>query len=91
MCCDVNRAMQHTWWWLEVGGCMRCMCVRHLFRSYLQLSAGLHLLFLLSAGLLRGTAGAATDPYYHPLVLTSPPSRRLLCLTCGASPAATDV
>jgi hypothetical protein len=30
-----NRAMRHAWWWL-VAGCLRCMCVRHLFRSYLH-------------------------------------------------------
>ena len=83
MCCDLNRAIPHAWWWLVVvvAGCLRCMCVRHLFRSYLQPPP--HLLFLLSAD-LRVTVGAATDPYYHPLVLTSPPFRRLLCLHYGA-------
>ena len=81
MCCDLlNRAIPHAWWWLVVAGCLRCMCVRHLFRSYLQPPP--HLLFLLSAD-LRVTVGAATDPYYHPLVLTSPPFRRLLCLHYG--------
>jgi len=90
MCCDLNRAIpQHAWWWLVVAGCLRCMCVRHLFRSYLQPPP--HLLFLLSAD-LRVAVGAATDPYYHPLVLPrhqptlpAPPMPTLRC------PAATDL
>jgi hypothetical protein len=91
MCCDASnraRCSMPGGGRLVVAG-LRCMCVRHLFRSYLQPPP--HLLFLLSAG-LRVTVGAATDPYYHPRVLTSPPFRHLLCLQhYGASPAATDL
>jgi hypothetical protein len=52
---------------------------------------------LLSAG-LQVAVGATTDPHYHPLVLLphhqpALPSGAsyLLCLHCGALPAATDL
>ena len=82
MCCDLNRAIPHAWWWLVVAGCLLpALHVRTPPISQLP-TAPPHLLFLLSAD-LRVTVGAATDPYYHPLVLTSPPFRRLLCLHYG--------
>jgi hypothetical protein len=62
-------------WWL-VAACAACAYATYFAATY----SPPHLLFLLSAG-LRVTVGAATDPYYHPLVLTSPPFRRSYAYT----------
>jgi hypothetical protein len=89
MCCDINRAMRHAWWWLVDGWRLRCMCVRPLFRSYLQPPPPpQQLLFLLSAGLRVAAARGSLSvllpapPLSYPI--TSPPFRRLLCPYYGA-------
>ena len=86
LCCVINRAMRRSAcaWWL-VADCLPCtLHVRTPPISQLP-TAPPHLLFLLSAD-LRVTVGAATDPYYHPLVLPrhqptlpAPPMPTLCC------------
>jgi hypothetical protein len=102
LCCGVNRAMRGVpvislvpgGWWL-VTGCLlpaalndACAYATYFAATY---TAPSNLLFLLSAG-LQVAVGAATDPYYYPLVLPhhqptlpSPPMPTLWC------PAATNL
>jgi hypothetical protein len=88
LCYVINRAMRRSAWWL-VADCLPCtLHVRTPPISQLP-TAPPHLLFLLSAG-LRVAVGAATDPYYHSLVLPrhqstlpSPPMPSYTMLPCS--------
>ena len=83
MCYVINRAMRSAWWLWLTACPARFMCVRHLFRSYLQPPHTYYSCSQPASGSLSMLLPIpTTTPLSYPI--TSPPFRRLLCLHYAA-------